>query len=139
MHLVEFFHRLWNPHCAHCEEKDRLLMERDLEKNELNKICSTCEVLKQQLDASNAERHRLIETITRVPEVPVEREPVKMSMPKHLPWEVRRRMLEKEDREKARLMREAPKPSDVDPVSDKETELLEQEIANAQGIREAAR
>ena len=65
------------------------------------------------------------------PEPEVPREFKEITQPKNIPWNVRRQMLESEDREKARLMREAPKP-----IS---TAELEQELDVAGKERENQR
>ena len=112
-----WFHRLLNPHCPHCVEE----YEKDL-------VCPSCEILKQQLDVANLEIRRLLDKILEKPEPEPVREPPQITIPRNIPWSVRRQMLEAEDREKARLMKEAPKP-----VS---TEDLEKELNIAATERE---
>lgn len=112
--MTNFFHRLFNPHCSSCYEN-----EKD------NKICQSCETLKTQLDISNFEKKQLLERLLNPiqPEKPepVEYEPIPN---KNVPWNVRRQMLEAEDREKAKLMRAAPK----------STEILEKELGINQEV-----
>ena len=69
--------------------------------------CNSCETLRGQLESVNFEKKILLDRLLN-PTVPVapekiEYEPIK---PKNIPWVVRRQMLEEEDREKARLMRQ---------------------------------
>lgn len=116
--MTNWIHRLLNPHCPHCIEED-----------ERNMVCPTCEVLKQQLDVANTECHNLLNRLTAKPEPEPIKEPPQVTMPRSIPWSVRRQMLEAEDRERARLMREAPKPAS--------TEELEKELEIAQEQREA--
>ena len=75
-----------------------------------NKVCESCETLKQQLEIANYEKKQLLNRMLEKPE-PIPVEPLKEIMPpKSLPWRARRQILEAEDREKARAMREAAKP-----------------------------
>jgi ribosome-binding ATPase YchF (GTP1/OBG family) len=81
------------------------------EKHEDETLCQSCETLKHQLEIANIERTRLIERLLEKPEKLVESgSPIEISKPRMVPWNVRRQMLEREDREQARLMRNAPKP-----------------------------
>ena len=103
--------------------------ERKLLINVDETVCKSCETLKAQLEVVNYEKTQLLAKILKEPDLPKEEPPApKISIPRTLPWAVRRQMLEKEDREKARLMREAPKP-----VS---TEDLEKELDIAAEARE---
>lgn len=84
----------------------------------LDSSCPTCEVLRTQLDIEQAEKKYLLEKLL-AKDIPVEKPlsdeakiPIK---PSYIPWRVRQQMLEAEDREKARVMRE-------------KTEELEQEL-----------
>lgn len=90
--------------------------------------CESCEVLKQQLEMANFEREKLLNRILEKPAQEPKSELREVTRPTSVPWRVRQQMLEAEDREKARLMREAPKP-----VS---TEDLERELKVAETIRE---
>ena len=93
-------------------------------------VCKSCETLRTQLEAVNYEKTQLLSKILKEPEPIIEaKEGPKITIPKSIPWGVRRQLLEKEDREKARLMRDAPKP-----VS---TEDLERELNIVQNEREA--
>ena len=95
--MIKFFHKLFNPHCADCRDED-----------ESSKICSSCEVLRQQLAIANIEKKQLLESIL-ADKVVTEYTP-KVMIPEELksktiPWRVRQQMLESDDREKAKLMR----------------------------------
>jgi len=116
--MSNWIHRLLNPHCPHCAEE----YERDM-------VCPSCEILKQQLDVANLEIRRLLDKILEKPQPESIKPPPEITPPRNVPWSVRRQMLEAEDREKARLMREAPKPT----VS---TEELEKELNIAAAARE---
>ena len=72
--------------------------------------CASCETLKSQLEIANYDKRQMLDTIlsfTKPPEVrlPEARE-IAPIMPKAVPWAVRRQMLEQEDRERARIMRQ---------------------------------
>jgi len=93
--FIRWIHHLLNPHCPDCLEKAR---------------CESCETLKIQLEIANYDKKQMLDTIlsfTRpvVTEAPVERE-IEPIRPKTVPWSVRRRMVEAEDRESARLMKQ---------------------------------
>ena len=97
---MNWLHRLFNPHCPHCYDKE-------LEDSH----CPTCQVLQMELASVKQERDKLLNRIlTPTPEPQVKYdEELKPIMPKAVPWNVRRQMLEAEDRHKARLMNDAPK------------------------------
>ena len=95
---------------------ERSARKRDLE------FCSACETLKLQLAIANEERKMLISKLTDKPEV-VEVHPdtstLKPINPKHMNWNVRRQMLEAEDREAAKLMRQKKEETKSDSKTDK--------------------
>lgn len=74
--------------------------------------CETCEILREQLAKSDAERRELLTRLlakeTPEPSHVVEEEfqPIK---PQFIPWRVRQQMLEAEDRKKAQLTKEKEK------------------------------
>lgn len=94
------------------------------------KKCESCEILKVELQRVNIEKERLLNRLLEKPIDPPVNNPVDITPPRQIPWAVRKQMLQAEDREKARLMREAVKPDDskID-VKDLERELniVEQE------------
>lgn len=112
--MSNYFHRLFNPHCPHCIEERKEEM-----------VCPSCEVLKEQLERANHENQRLLDKLLAEPKAEVPQKPVEISRPINIPWNVRRQMLEAEDREKARILRDAPKPS-IDDL-EKELDLAGQE------------
>jgi len=71
--------------------------------------CMSCELLREQLHKSDAERkdllHRLLDSKNpEPPSTPVEDyQPI---TPQFIPWRVRQQMLEQEDRVKAKLTKE---------------------------------
>lgn len=94
------------------------------------RVCESCETLKQQLAIANIEKSQLLTRLLEKsePEIKsIQTEEPKVIRP-HMPWTARRQMIEAEDRERARLLREAPKPTN--------TEDLEQEVISA-GTKEA--
>ena len=82
--------------------------ERDAKKRELQ-YCESCEVLKLQLAIATEERRRLIDRIVEKPE-PEElkqTEPIMLKpvMPTRMSWDVRKQMLEREDRAAAQILK----------------------------------
>lgn len=92
--------------------------------------CESCEILRDQLDKSETERrellHRLLEKPSAEPSPPISLEELKPITPQFVPWRVRQQMLEQEDRERARLMREKQK--EIKEVNDARINSLEQEL-----------
>jgi hypothetical protein len=114
--MINFIHRLLNPHCLECK----------VEREEL-KVCASCEILKQQLSIMMLERDRLLTNLlvgSPVEPPNITQQEPQVIKPKIVPWSVRRQMLEAEDRRKAELLRNVPKPT-IQQVS---IEQLEKEI-----------
>jgi hypothetical protein len=101
----------------------RMAMQRELRQ------CESCEILKQQLEITNLEKNKLLGRLLEKPEPEVAPKLVEVTRPTNIPWNVRRQMLEAEDRERARLIKSAPIP----------TETLEEELDVAREKREAQR
>lgn len=75
-------------------------------------VCETCEVLREQLARVISERNELLNKLINKPEPiepPIDKAQLKPIVPRHIPWPVRRQLLEAEDREAARLAREKAK------------------------------
>ena len=107
-------------------------------KNEVvveEKVCASCETLRQQLEFSNYEKTQLLNKLLKEPEPePKQPEAPQITRPRSIPWNVRRQLLEQEDRVKAQRLRSVPKPdSEVTPVS---TEDLEKDLKIAEQERE---
>lgn len=71
--------------------------------------CESCEILRLQLAESNRERRELLQRLlepvkTEPPSIPSEE--MKAITPQYVPWRVKQQMLEAEDRQKAKLMRD---------------------------------
>lgn len=121
---MKWLHKLLNPHCEHCLDEEREA-----------RICMSCE----QLQAENARLIRqneiLLARVMERPESTTERtnapEPAPVLKPR-MPWAVKRQILEKEDRETAKKMKEAAKPDNA--IS---TEELEKELEVVSSEREA--
>jgi len=102
--------------------------------------CENCDTLRIQVEQLRLDNKMLLD---RLLEKPAEREPaspevftpIKTSASRHTPWSVRRQMLETEDREKAKLLKNAPKPADA--VSDEDVKELEREVGIAAAERES--
>lgn len=91
--MANFIHRFLNPHCAHCATE---------------KICNACEVLQMELERLRRENERLLDILLVKPvkEEPIHTEDLKAVLPKNIPWRTRQQMLENEDREKAKLLKQ---------------------------------
>ena len=99
------------------------------------KICQSCETLKQQLELANYREQQYLNKLLKDPEPDKTEAPIPVNRPKMVPWNVRRQMLEREDREKARALRNAPKPDSE--LDKKSTEELEKELDIASAERES--
>ena len=109
---MNWFHHLFNPHCAHCRE----------EKLE-NKRCASCEILTMELEKLRYDNAKLLEHILHKPEEVKLLEPevnLRAVLPQSIPWKTRKQMLENEDREKAKLLKNQP--------TDAKLESLEKEL-----------
>jgi len=136
--ITKFFHELRNPHCEHCER----LKELEREEARDNKVCVSCETLQRHVERLYFENDRLTQALIdsgnkqlSEPSAP-ETTNIHPIRPRNVPWSVRRQALEQEDRHKAKLMRDAPKPQTPAEVSD-ETKALEEELGVAEQAREA--
>ncbi len=103
------------------------------------KPCESCETLKMELAHLHQDNQRLLDRILTPPAAPVERvtDNVTPILPKRgVPWNVRRQMLESNDRHAAQLLKNAPKPQ---PVVENNAELaeLEEEVLGAEQERES--
>lgn len=99
--MLKWIHHLLEPHCPDCasEAQDK-------------SICHSCETLKHQLEIANFERKQLLETVLKLSQ-PTSQLSIQdtvtpeMVRPRTVPWNVRRQMLEEEDRKQAQLIRES--------------------------------
>jgi hypothetical protein len=74
--------------------------------------CSTCEVLRDQLDKSETERRNLLMRLLdkdKPESSPPSTEEIKAITPQFIPWRVKQQMLEAEDRKRAQLVKEKAK------------------------------
>lgn len=89
-------------------------------------ICQSCETLREQLSLERITNQRLMDRLLTVPEKIVDAPPRMATMPminRHTPFRVRQQALEAEDREKAKLMRDAPKPATDVAALEKELDI----------------
>jgi len=109
--VVKSLHRFLHPHCPDCRA------EREEEK-----VCKSCESLRELVDVLRYENRKLMEIVTGRFESKTEEgkseetEPIPSKM---IPWSVRKAQLEAQEREKAQAR--------------KTTEILEKEL----GVRDA--
>ena len=90
--------------------------------------CEACEILREQLHKSEAERRELLTRLLdkdKVEPPPTAVEEMKPITPQFTPWRVKQQMLEAEDRKKAQLMRDKAK----------EIEELEKELVVTEGTK----
>jgi len=100
--MINFIHHFFAPHCPHCIDEKREAL-----------ICNSCEILRHELEVVRLENKVLLD---RILEKPVESKPIDINElkpigPKNISWNVRRQMLEAEDREKAKLMKSTEVPT----------------------------
>lgn len=75
--------------------------------------CSSCDILRDQLDKSEVERrdllHKLLDRGVAEPAQTISVEEMQPIKPQFVPWRVKQQMLEQEDARAAQLMREKAK------------------------------
>lgn len=98
--------------------------------------CESCETLRQQLELANYEKQQMLSKLLNKesPAPIIESQPIEVSVPKMIPWNVRKQMLEREDREKARSLRNAAAPDSE--IEKKSIEELEKDLDIAAAERE---
>lgn len=108
-----WLHHLLQPHCADCQREA-----------EVNKICRSCNSLREQLEYARQENQQLlthIMTLTAKPEEPVPAAAPQIPVGKMTTWRTHRQLLEERDRETARLLRDTQR-------QDAEIAKLEKEV-----------
>jgi hypothetical protein len=78
-------------------------------RRESKSYCKSCEILKEQLAASNFEKKHLLERFVFTTPASVESSNIRTEpiLPKIIPWKIQRELLEAEDRAKAASIRRA--------------------------------
>lgn len=95
------------------------------------KPCESCETLRRQLELVNHEKSQLLELVLEknrpepATQIPSNLKPV---LPVSLPWRVRQQMLEQEDRQKARVLRQQQEQEELAKKHNTEIESLEKEL-----------
>lgn len=99
------------------KDREFELALKELENQQIqeSRVCESCETMKLELARVHELNNRLLDNLTRKPEEPEAPQPTEFKpiIPKSTPWNVRRQMLEAEDRAKARIERERSKESAV--------------------------
>lgn len=141
--MIKFLHHLFTPHCPDCraefiENREELKLQHadELHERESIKVCESCQTLTRQLEIANAEKERLLDRlleITNPSKQVITQETPKVSMPRAIPWNMRRQMLENEDRRKAQLSRQAPK-ADAPIVERADIKDLEKDLGVDDGV-----
>ena len=101
----------------------------------VEQVCETCEVLRQQLHKSELERRELLHKLIDPPKAePVveQEEPVPIT-PQFVPFRVKQQMLEAEDRQRAKLMRDKSNEIQKSRVDALEKELLATDVSAPSG------
>jgi hypothetical protein len=123
MSLATWIHHLLEPHCAECQ-----LAAQE------NKVCASCETLKLQLAIANSEKQALLESILAFTKPAAEQQSPQVDpkhvAPKMMTWNVRRQMLEAEDRKQAAVIAEQRKRDEAIAKLEKETGI-ETEVKDA--------
>jgi len=107
------------------------------------RVCESCETLKISVDSLRQDNHRLLSRLLEQPNIPNEpaTDNITPIKPRHTPWKVRQQMLEENDRHKAKLMREAPKPQSseakIGVSADTTIDELEQDVLDAERQRQS--
>lgn len=115
--MWHWLHHLFSPHCAECQ----LAAEE-------KKVCQSCETLKMQLSIANHEKQEMLNTILALSK-PAEREQTSPAVdyekikPRMTTWNVRKAMLEAEDRKAAQILAEQKKKSTSEQIADLEKEV----------------
>ena len=129
--MFHWLHHLINPHCNECH----------LDKAE-EKVCQSCETLKIQLTIANREKDQMLQSIlslTKPADVEVHNASTQAELdrvkPKMMTWNVRKQMLEAEDRKLAAVMAEQNKKAEEEKrasaISKLESEVgLEDEVSS---------
>ncbi len=116
--IVKFFHELRHPHCEHCKDEYRDYI-----------LCESCESLKMENARLTDMVDKLLDRVLEKPVVETtSASPMAISKPSHVPWNVRRQLLESEDRKKAQLMKDAPTPLQAKEIDNNQIEQLEKEL-----------
>lgn len=124
--ITKFFHELFNPHCSHCDE---LLRE--------SKVCGTCEYIKTENARLHNEIAILLDKVVSRPAKIVESNKEVENLRPINPgtihsWNVKRQLLEGEDRHQAKLMEEKKKNNEnTKTTTELENKLFEKELVNA--------
>lgn len=98
-------------------------------------VCQSCEILKQTNDHLRMDNEKLLRRLIDKPEPELVRNEVSEPQPltRHIPWAVRKQMLEAEDRQKAKLM------AQFGALGNSKIEDLEKEMGIAAEAREEKR
>lgn len=130
MFLLDWYRQYLNIKWESRERKNLVVIDE--------KVCQSCETLKAQLEIANYEKSQLLNKLLKEPEPePVAPQPPMITRPRQMSWNVRRQLLEQEDRVKAQRLKSVPKP-DSPEVAKESVEDLEKELDLAEQTRESA-
>lgn len=126
--MTNWLHKLLNPHCSHCRE------ERQEEK-----VCSSCEILKTELEALRYNNQQLISNLmefTKPAKAP-DTQPLLDFKPiasRHVPFSITQQRLELESRKKAQDLERASEQQILTEKDKKPIDQLEKEL----GVEDAS-
>lgn len=111
--LFDLIHKLFNPHCLHCKEELQRKHEMDLEIEREVRTCKSCEILKFELEKTQARERLLLSRLMESPkteEVPQQNygqgSSVPVIVPRSTTWRSQQARLEAESAEQARKIQE---------------------------------
>ena len=115
MHISQWFHHLFNPHCPDCA---------------IERTCRSCDDLRTLLAQERYDKQQLLNQLLLItnPTAPViepkEEKAWQPIKPRHVSWSVKKEMLEAEDRAKAEILRKKNEEiTKVQSIEDLEKEL----------------
>lgn len=124
--LALFWHHIFQLHCEHCQ---KLVLEQ--------KICQSCETLREVITQLRLENSRLLDSLLSKPveeERKIDVSNLKPIRQATIPWRTRQHMLEVADRdtaEKIKKAREAESINKIPTSTDEKLEDLEDEVLAA--------
>lgn len=99
--FTKFFHELVHPHCPDCMQDEMIKTG-----------CKTCPDLRDQLEKANQRERELLQLLIErnkpQPEIEIQKD-LQPIRPRAVPWHLKQRELEAQDRKQAQILREQAK------------------------------
>lgn len=117
--IANWFHRLFNPHCSHCQQDEAE-----------SKICNSCETLKTIVEQLRRDNDKLVDALLDKHRMIQQEPPDEDLKPirSFTPWRVRQQELEANSRKEAELA--AKRAEESKSIEQLEEELLGEENAS---------